>query len=396
MGTLEQKRRTVIQNGMVFLEDGEFHPVELAMEDGCITEVAEHVADDAAKVIDARGCRVVPGLVDIHIHGSAGSDFSDGKEESVRTIAAFLASQGITSFLGTSMSYDEPVLSHIMETARYVMEHPVEDQAVLCGINMEGPFFSKAKKGAQNEMYLVDPDYAFFTRLYQKSGGVIRLVDIAPELPGAMDFIRQASRDCTVSIAHTTAGFETAAAAFSAGARHVTHLFNAMPPFHHRDPGVVGAAFDQASHVELISDGIHLHPAVVRSVFAMFGDDRVCLISDAIRACGMPEGNYTLGGQDVTVKNGKALLKDGTIAGSATNLAECMRRAVKFGVPLKSAIKAATCNPAKAAGIYHECGSITRGKRADVLLLDSDLMPKTIVIGGKVWGSHEDYLRKRL
>ena len=211
----------------------------------------------------------------------------------------------------------------------------------------------------------------------------IKLVDVAPELEGCMPFIERVSKQCVVSIAHTCATFDEARAAFAAGATHVTHLFNAMPPFHHRDPGVVGAAADDASEVEMISDGIHLHPAIVRSVFKLFGDDRVCLISDSMRACGMPNGEYMLGGQQVFVKEGKATLADGTIAGSATCLAECFRRAVRFGVPLVSALKAATINPARCVGLGKELGSITEGKRADVLVLDASLHPECVFVGGK-------------
>ena len=171
--------------------------------------------------------------------------------------------------------------------------------------------------------------------------------------------------------------------AFANGATHTTHLFNAMPAFTHRAPGVVGAASDYAAHVEMISDGIHLHPAVVRAVFSLFGADRVCLISDSMRACGMPNGEYSLGGQKVFMTDGKATLEDGTIAGSATCLAECFRRAVKFGVPVETALKAATINPAQAVGLFDEIGSVTAGKRADVLVLNKDLQPEHIFIGGK-------------
>ena len=197
-----------------------------------------------------------------------------------------------------------------------------------------------------------------------------------------MEYIEAVSKKCTVSIAHTNANYDEAMAGFNAGATHVTHLFNAMPAFTHRAPGVVGAAADRAGHVEMICDGVHLHPAMVRAVFAMFGEDRVCIISDSLRACGMPNGEYTLGGQKFIMKDGLATLEDGTIAGSATCLAEGFRRTVGFGVPLETALRAATINPAQAAGLFDELGSITAGKRADVLVLDSALMPGEIFIGG--------------
>ncbi|MEG2770057.1 MAG: amidohydrolase family protein, partial [Oscillospiraceae bacterium] len=245
-----------------------------------------------------------------------------------------------------------------------------------------GPFFNKAKKGAQAEKYIINPDADMFDRLLTRSGDNILLWDCAPELEGAVDFIRHASEETTVSIAHTCATYDEAKAAFSAGANHVTHLFNAMPPYNHRDPGVVGAASDYADFVELICDGIHIHPSVIRGVFAQFGEDRVCLISDSMNACGMPNGTYSLGGQTVYVTDGKATLENGTIAGSATCLAECFRRCVKFGVPLETALRAATANPADSVGLYDEIGSISVGKRADILLLDADLQVEKVIHEG--------------
>ena len=323
--------------------------------------------------------------MDIHIHGAAGSDFCDGMDGSdkyVRAMQKYLGSQGVTSFLGTTMAFSEEILDRIFDTAR-----PIFGQegygAVLRGVNMEGPFFNKAKKGAQAEEYIIDPDWEMFQRLWERSGHNIRLVDVAPELPGALEFAQKASKLCTVSIAHTCATYEEATAAFANGFTHTTHLFNAMPAFTHRAPGVVGAASDFAEHIEMICDGIHLNPSVVRAVFNMFGPDRVCIISDAMQACGMPNGEYSLGGQKVFMTDGLATLADGTIAGSATCQAEGFRRAVKFGVPLESALKAATINPARAAGLDDEVGSIAVGKRADVLVLGADLHPEHIFIGGK-------------
>lgn len=353
--------------------------VEIA--DGKITQVAAPGTLDGPDAVDVSGKYVTPGFVDIHIHGSKGSDFCDAGAEHIETMSAYLGGEGVTAFCGTTMAFDEPILTNIFNIAKPYINKETGG-AVLRGINMEGPFFNKAKKGAQAEKYIVDPEIEMFDRLYELSGGAIKLIDVAPELPGAVPFIERASKKCVVSIAHTTANYDQAKAAFAAGASHVTHLFNAMPPFNHRDPGVVGAASDDAAHVEMISDGIHLHPAVVRSVFRWFGAERVCLISDSMRAAGMPNGVYSLGGQTVYMTDGKATLEDGTIAGSATCLAECFRRAVSFGVPLDAALRAATINPAQAVGLFDELGSITAGKRADVLVLDETLHPEKIFIGG--------------
>ena len=371
----------ILKNGQVFTEDGVFVAADVQITEGEIARVAPAGTLTGDEVLDCTGKYVTPGFVDIHIHGSKGSDFCDNGAEHIETMSAYLGSEGVTSFLGTTMAFDEPILTGIFETARpYIGKET--GGAVLRGINMEGPFFNKAKKGAQAEKYIVEPDAGMFDRLFEASGRAVKLVDVAPELPGCCEFIRHASGKCVVSIAHTCANFDEAKAGFAAGASHVTHLFNAMPPFAHRDPGVVGAAFDDAAHVEMISDGIHLHPAVVRSVFQWFGADRVCLISDSMRAAGMPNGVYSLGGQTVYMTDGKATLEDGTIAGSATCLAECFRRAVRFGVPLETALKAATINPAKAVGLFETLGSVTEGKRADVLVLDETLHPEHIFIGG--------------
>lgn len=375
----------IIKNGQVFHSNGRFIPADVELAGDRIVKVAPAGTLHGDEELDAAGKYVTPGFVDIHIHGAAGSDFCDGMDGSdkyVRAMQKYLGSQGVTSFLGTTMAFSEEILDRIFDTAR-----PIFGQegygAVLRGVNMEGPFFNKAKKGAQAEEYIIDPDWEMFQRLWERSGHNIRLVDVAPELPGALEFAQKASKRCTVSIAHTCATYEEATAAFANGFTHTTHLFNAMPAFTHRAPGVVGAASDFAEHIEMICDGIHLNPSVVRAVFNMFGPDRVCIISDAMQACGMPNGEYSLGGQKVFMTDGLATLADGTIAGSATCQAEGFRRAVKFGVPLESALKAATINPAKAAGLFDEVGSIAVGKRADVLVLGADLHPEHIFIGGK-------------
>lgn len=375
----------IIKNGQVFNSNGRFIPADVELAGDRIVKVAPAGTLHGDEELDAAGKYVTPGFVDIHIHGAAGSDFCDGMDGSdkyVRAMQKYLGSQGVTSFLGTTMAFSEEILDRIFDTAR-----PIFGQegygAVLRGVNMEGPFFNKAKKGAQAEEYIIDPDWEMFQRLWERSGHNIRLVDVAPELPGALEFAQKASKLCTVSIAHTCATYEEATAAFANGFTHTTHLFNAMPAFTHRAPGVVGAASDFAEHIEMICDGIHLNPSVVRAVFNMFGPDRVCIISDAMQACGMPNGEYSLGGQKVFMTDGLATLADGTIAGSATCQAEGFRRAVKFGVPLESALKAATINPAKATGLFDEVGSIAVGKRADVLVLGADLHPEHIFIGGK-------------
>ncbi len=375
-----------IINGAFFGEDGVFHNADIELKGDRIAAIGGALDTARAEpVLDAGDCYVVPGFVDVHIHGAVGADFSDGEPDGVRSMARFLLSQGVTSFLGTSMALPEERLERIFREARPLFGQTVSDGATLRGINMEGPFFSQEKRGAQNPEYIVPPDFEMFRRLNEASGGNIRTVAVAPETEGGLDFVERAGKVCSVSIAHSCANYDTASQAFARGANHVTHVFNGMSPFHHRDPGIVGAAVGSGAYVEVICDGIHVHPAVIRSVFCLYGDDRMCLISDAMRACGMPEGKYDLGGQLVTVANGCATIDTGSLAGSVCVLSDCFRNAVRFGIPLESALKAATINPARSVGLDGEVGSIAVGKRADLLVLDKALAIREIVIGGQLY-----------
>jgi len=379
----------LIKNGTVLTETWKFEKMDLRIAGDTIDAAApagelQAQSDPGQEPeFDAKGLYILPGLVDIHIHACAGYDFCDAREDSITGMSRYLIRQGVTSFVPASMAYDEARLKIVFEAGKKMAESGIPGGAQLRGIHMEGPFFSKAKKGAQSEKYIIAPDIDMFDRLNAASGGLIRIVDIAPELPHAMEFIRRASKCATVSIAHTMADYQTAMEAFESGATHVTHLFNAMPPFSHRDPGVVGAAGDSGADVELICDGIHIHPSVIRAVFRWFGDAKVILVSDAMMACGLPDGEYELGGQAVHVASSKATLYDGTIAGSATDLFACMKHAVEFGIPLESAVRAASFNPAKSAGLDHIIGSIAPGKRADLLLLDQNLSIVQVFCGGQ-------------
>lgn len=368
----------VIKNVQVFGEDKTFTPGEVIMSDGKFVASAENDNE----VIDGEGCFAIPGLVDIHFHGCVGDDFCDASLDAIAHMAGYEASIGVTSICPATMTLAEAELHEIMKTAA---AYEGTEGAKLVGINMEGPFISAKKKGAQAADHIRNCDTPLFRKLQEESGGLIKLVDIAPENEGAMEFIEEVKDEVVVSIAHTTANYDIAAEALEKGASHVTHLYNAMPPLNHRDPGVIGAARDDREcRVELICDGIHIHPSVVRATFAMFGADRVILISDSMRATGLTDGQYTLGGQDVFVKGAKATLADGTIAGSATNLMGCLKVAVEqMEVPLEDAVACATVNPAKEIGIYDTCGSITPGKSADLVLLDKDLNVKAVYVNGR-------------
>ncbi|MDD3278606.1 MAG: N-acetylglucosamine-6-phosphate deacetylase [Lachnospiraceae bacterium] len=369
----------IIKGAAVFNPEGTFEKKDLYIEN----DTFAHSAASESTVLDADGLYAIPGLTDVHFHGCAGYDFCDGTEEAIQAIADYELANGVTSMVPATMTYGEEKLTEIAKAAK---AHRNEKGARLLGINMEGPFISMEKKGAQNPAYIHTPDIDMFRRIQAASGNLVKLVDIAPEEAHSMDFIEELKDEVGISIAHTTADYETASLALEKGARQITHLYNAMPPFSHRAPGVIGAAFDHPhTRVELICDGIHIHPSVVRATFQLFGDDRVILISDSMMATGLEDGDYALGGQAVKVTGPRATLADGTIAGSATNLLNCLRTAVlRMNVPLKSAVKAAAVNSAKAAGIYDHYGSIETGKAADLLLLDKDLQLVHIIQGGKV------------
>ena len=371
------------KNARIFTQDLEFvNGAFEVTEDGRFGQILP--AEIPADAMDLEGATVIPGLIDVHNHGNSGADFSDGDYEGLVKMAQYLASAAVTGFAPASMTLPYSVLETAFATARRLVDNCPDDCARLLGIQMEGPFFSEKKKGAQNGEYLKNPDFDAFKALYDGCGGLVRIVDVAPELPGAAEFVEKAKDLCTVSVAHTDAGYDDARDAFAAGATHLTHLYNAMPGIHHRNPGVIPAAVENPNvRAELICDGLHVHPASVRLAFAMFGGDRMVLISDALRCCGMPDGEYELGGQQVFLSGGVARLADGTIAGSATNLYDCMRNAMAFGIPEADAVRAATLNPACALGVQAEAGSIATGYPADFLVCSPDYAQKRVFLRGK-------------
>lgn len=367
-------------NALLFLGEKGFVPGGFDVEDGRFAAV---FTDAREGEVDLCGACVIPGLVDIHTHGAAGADFSDGDAGGLRRMAAHLAGCGVTSFAPTSMTLPYETLAKAFATAAERAAKPEEGCARVMGVHMEGPYFSEKKKGAQNGAYLKKPDFEGFRALYEGCGGLVRIVDLAPELEGAAAFAEKAKALCTVSVAHTDADYEEARAVFEAGASHLTHLYNAMPGVHHRKPGPIGAASERADvAAELICDGLHVHPSAVRMAFRLF-PGRICLISDSLRCCGMPDGKYELGGQQVFLSGGVARLADGTIAGAASDLYADMRNAVAFGIAREEAILAATLRPARELGRESEIGSIERGKYADFVVCGEDLSVRAVYIGGK-------------
>lgn len=374
-----------IVRGNVFEGSG-FAVRDLVAEGGRFADTADAAAptsNGGAEVVDAAGCYVIPGLIDVHFHGCCGADLCDGTDEALSTIARYEALRGITSICPATMTYPEDQLARVMSVA--AAYRPASDEARLVGINMEGPFISSGKIGAQNPAYVQVPDTGMMRRLQEAAGGLVKLVDVAPETEGALDFIDEMAGEVRISLAHTTADYDCSAEAFRRGARQLTHLYNAMPGLHHREPGPIAAAFEHDEvAAELIADGVHIHPAMVKVAFALFGDDRIILISDTMRAAGLEDGDYDLGGQSVTVRGSTATLASGALAGSVTDLASCLKWAVtEAAIPLTSAVKAATANPARVLGLEGEIGSLAPGYRADAVILDADLNVKQVILRGK-------------
>lgn len=373
----------IIKNAEVFTPEQGFVKKNLYIDKGILVAEQDYqgAPDDC---LDAAGLKAIPELIDLHFHGCAGADFSDGTEEAIQTIADYELKNGIGAICPATMTCSEADIAKIAAAAR---AHHNGAGADLVGINMEGPFLNYKKRGAHNAKWLHKPDAEMFLRLQEQAGGLFKLCSLAPEEPGALEFIEQVKEQVKVAVAHTSSDYETATRAFQAGACHVTHLFNGMTGFTHREPGPIGAAWEQGVTVELIADSIHVHPAAVKMTFSLFGKDRVVMISDSIRAAGLPEGTYDLGGQSFTVKERKAVLTDApeTIAGSVTNLMDCLRNVVKnMDIPLETAVQAAAVNPAKVLGIEKQYGTLEDKRFANVLLVDADLNIAVQIHHGKV------------
>ena len=371
------------KNARIFGSDFRFHTGAFEVVDGKFGSVLpEEVPADA---IDLQGAKVIPGLIDVHSHGNSGADFSDGDYEGLKAMAAYYASVGVTSFAPASMTLPYDVLEKAFANARKLADEAPEGLSVLRGIQMEGPYFSYKKRGAQNADYLKEPDFEGFKALQDACGGLIRIVDIAPELPGAAEFVAKAKELCTVSIAHTDSDYDHAKSAVDAGVTHLTHLYNAMPGIHHRNPGVIPAAVENPNvRAEIICDGYHIHPASVRLAFTMF-KDRMILVADSGRCAGQPEGyQFDLGGQMAEIRGGVAkLVGTDTIACSASNLWLCLQNVLAWGIPEEEAIRAATYNPACAIGADKVVGSIESGKVADFLVCSADYTQRRVFLAGK-------------
>lgn len=373
----------ILKNAEVFNGDFEKIRADVKIDGEKISKIGNFSSEDG---LDLTGLVVMPGLIDMHIHGCGGADTGDATPEALETMSQTLVKNGVTSFCPASMTLSFEELTKIFANID-AMKDKVGG-AYIHGANMEGPYIAMSKKGAQNPLYVRNPDKEEFKKLYEDCNGAIRVVDIAPECDGGDEFIKEIQPICPVSIAHTDAGYDEAVHAIELGVRHITHLFNAQSGLHHRKPGVVGAAFDvgraNGVRAELICDGFHIHPATLRIAFREMGEDGTVIISDSMKAAGCPDGDYDLGGQPVYVRDGKALLADGTIAASTSNVYKELKNVISFGIPEKQAVKSATINPAKAIRVDDKTGSIEEGKLADILVVDKDYNIKLVIVKGEI------------
>ena len=373
----------ILKNAEVFNGDFEKIRADVKIDGEKISKIGNFSSEDG---LDLTGLVVMPGLIDMHINGCGGADTGDATPEALETMSQTLVKNGVTSFCPASMTLSFEELTKIFANID-AMKDKVGG-AYIHGANMEGPYIAMSKKGAQNPLYVRNPDKEEFKKLYEGCNGAIRVVDIAPECDGGDEFIKEIQPICPVSIAHTDAGYDEAVHAIELGVRHITHLFNAQSGLHHRKPGVVGAAFDvgraNGVRAELICDGFHIHPATLRIAFREMGEDGTVIISDSMKAAGCPDGDYDLGGQPVYVRDGKALLADGTIAASTSNVYKELKNVISFGIPEKQAVKSATINPAKAIRVDDKTGSIEEGKLADILVVDKDYNIKLVIVKGEI------------
>ena len=372
-----------ITNGKLILKDRIIEGKTLLYSD-----VVEGIVDadslpDGTETIDASGKYVSPGLIDLHIHGYLGKDVCDGKEESIRTIASGIAKNGVTGFLPTTMTVDKQVIRQALEVCRALKEESRNwNGAEILGVHAEGPFINPKKKGAQDAQYVLKPDAAFV----REYADIIKEITLAPEMDEDFAAIREIRKctDVVVSMGHTDADYETAMAATTVGVRHATHLFNAMSAMAHRDPGVVGAALTSDVSVELIVDTFHVNPALYPIVYQLKGD-KLCFITDCLPAGGLPDGEYTLGGQRFISKGIECRLPDGTIAGSILKLNEGVWNFYTHSdVPLHECVNCASLNPARAIGADARKGSIEVGKDADFIITDKEFNVEKTIIGGTI------------
>lgn len=379
---LVRAMRTLIHSGQLLWADGRIAPGDLLLADGFIAEVAERIEPTPhAERFDAAGLTIAPGFIDLHVHGGGGFSLITRDPGETADYARWVAANGVTSFLASLCAGGLQEALEFVRAAAQVGR--VEGGANMLGIHLEGPFLSAARRGALPAGWPLAPDVPTLVRILEAADGELRLMTLAPELPGAEAVLRVAlDAGVVVAVGHTDASFEQAGAAFEAGASHVTHAFNAMRPWHHREPGPLGAALRANATIEVIADGVHLHPATVRLLAGAFGPDRVCLVTDAVAPAGLAEGSFRIGGSEARLRDGRMQLPDGTIAGSVATMDQLVRNAAAWAVTLAEALRMVSATPARALGLGDRKGTLGPGLDADIVALDGDLGVAATWVGG--------------
>lgn len=383
------------KNATVLNDEFYFMQADVRVDNGIITSIHEPggINEDPDETVDLNGLYLIPGFIDIHTHGALAADHLDGSHDATDKICQYMASNGTTGILATIMTQSkENMLRACENTRKYQQNSGENNRAHIWGVYLEGPFFTEKYKGAQHPDYLMDADCAFFEQLQTASGNMVKIVSLAPERLGSIEFIKQYKDKINIFMGHTDSDYATATEAISAGARGLTHTYNGMRPLHHRQPGIIGAALsDEKIMCECICDGVHVHPGMIKLLYSCIGRERFIVISDSISPTGLTEGNYKSGGQDITVKDGTAYLcnPDGscsdTIAGSTATMLSGVQNLIKWEIMSReNAVYAATAAPAKAAGIYDKVGSITPGKVADLLVMNKDMTLRNVYIGKNI------------
>lgn len=378
--------RLLVTNCRLFDQADSRQTTSVLIEDGIIGRVGQ--IDSAARcdnILDAKGRTIAPGFIDVHIQGAGGADILDATPEALKTISQTCARFGATSFLATTVFTPDQENKHLAVAADYVGRDLAG--ANLLGIHLEGPFISPQKKGMILPECISAPSLQLLEKIQNLANGRLKMMTIAPELPGSIPIIERLVRsDVVASFGHSNATYEQTLAGFDAGISHVTHLFNAMPPLHHRSPGPLIAIFQAESvTAQLICDGVHIHPSVLKLAFGLLGPQRVIPITDGMQATGLPDGKYFYNGIEYEARDGTARYKDGTLIGTALGLSQLLQRLITFtGCPPDLAIKTVTENPARLLGIEKRKGFIAPGRDADVILLNRDYSVNTTIVGGKV------------
>lgn len=360
---------------------------EIMLKDGLIEDLTQGSFGKDDQVVDYGDCYICPGFFDLHLHGAVGYDFMDGDIRGFSKISRFLAGSGVTGFLATTMTMAKANIRSAVKATKEIIRDHIEASPVCYGMHLEGPYVNEEYIGAQNPKYILSGEDNFLAELIEEYGDMIKTVTLAPEIKGGEELIKDlVSHGIYPSAGHTGASLVTAGRAFDLGVNRVTHLFNAMPPIHHRAPGIItGALLDDRVFTEVIADGIHIHRAVVEMIIRIKGASGVCLVTDSMRATGLPDGRYDLGGQEVVVKGEEARLADGRLAGSVLSMDRAVRNIIEFTkAPLEDVIRMASFNPARAVGLDKICGSLEKGKQADIVVLSKELEVLMTMVRGNI------------